>query len=162
TKVLAELDHDDLKASLRQQKAELAVLERRLEALQKTAPLQKRLAEGLCAERTAQLDLAQSNLKRVEQLIAGRVLPETVQQRDVAIQELATAKARLEQAKASLDHVEIKVSTDIATLKAQVHQVQATMHSTEVQIRWCTLSASIDGQVFAVHQRPGELANNAP
>ena len=52
--------------------------------------------------------------------------------------------------------------TDIAVLESQVKLAQTAINNIRVQIGWCTIRSPISGQVFAVHQRQGELTSNQP
>src|SRR5439155_13365095 len=69
-----------------------------------------------------------------------------------------------EQGEASLQQIRLKYRTDIATLAAQIQQAQATVQTVEVQIRWSKLNSPLTtpAQVFAVHQRQGELTSGQP
>jgi multidrug resistance efflux pump len=158
--VLAELDHEDLKASLRQLAAEAEVVARQLQALRRMEPLDIRMAEAAVAATKAQLDLADQNMQRVDGLFKSSITPK--QAWDAAVNELSVARAKHNQAETSLENIRAKFQTDIATAEAKLNTAKASMESVEVQIRWSVLRAPIDGQVFTVHQRQGELANSQP
>jgi HlyD family secretion protein/macrolide-specific efflux system membrane fusion protein len=158
--VLAELDHEDLKAAVRQLAAESDVVERQLQALRRMEPLDIRLAETAVAESRAQLDLAQSTMDRVDQLFKKSIASK--QDWDAAVNELSVAKAKHDHAQTSQENIKAKYFTDIDTAQARINTTKASMESVEVQIRWSVLTSPIDGQVFAVHQRQGELTSNQP
>jgi HlyD family secretion protein/macrolide-specific efflux system membrane fusion protein len=158
--VLAELDHEDLKAGLRQLAAEAGVVERQLQALRRMEPLDIRMAESAVAETKAQSDLAEQNMQRVDELFKRSITPK--QAWDAAVNEVTVARAKHNHAETSLENTRAKFQTDIATAEAKLSTVKAAMESVEVQIRWSVLRAPIDGQVFTVHQRRGELANSQP
>jgi multidrug efflux pump subunit AcrA (membrane-fusion protein) len=157
--VLAVLDHDDLQATLLQMNAEAEVFERRLKALRTLEPLEVRLAEGVLAERKSQTDHAQRLCERVAKL-AGTAA--TTQEWEIAANDRAVAQAKLEQADTTLQQVRARFRTDIAVLEGQIQQARAAIQNVEAQVRWCTLTCPVDGQVFAVHQRQGELTGNQP
>jgi HlyD family secretion protein len=158
--VLAELDHEDLKAGLRQLAAEADVVERQSQALQRMEPLDIRMAESAVAETQAQLDLAEQNMQRVDELFKRSIAPK--QAWDVAVNELSVSRAKHNHAETSLENIRARFQTDIATVEAKLNTAKASMESVEVQIRWSVLRSPINGQVFTVHQRQGELTNSQP
>jgi HlyD family secretion protein/macrolide-specific efflux system membrane fusion protein len=160
--VLVELDHDDLKASQAQLTAELSVFERRLEALKVLEPVEARLADAVVAERKAQREHCQRLFDRAAKLRSTQL--GTEQAYEIAQSDLAQAAAKLAQAETSLDQVKARYRTDIAVLEAQIQQAKATIETVAVQIRWSTLRSPLPGpaQVFAVHQRKGELTSGQP
>ena len=158
--ILAELDHDDLKASLAQLRADAAVVERELEALRALEPLDIGVAEAALAEASAQLELARRNMDRLESLFRQSIAPQ--QAYDSAVNELKVAQAQHRHAEIRLLNIRAKYRTDVATAEAKLALARAALESIEVQIRWSVLRSPIDGQVFAVHQRQGELTGNQP
>ena len=157
---LALLDHADLLATLKQLKADAVVVEKRLAASRTLEPVEMHVAKALTEQTKAQADQAQRNYERVSKLrTAGSV---GQQEYETTLSDMQVAKAKLEIAEASLQQVKTRFKTDIATLEAQVEQAKAAIKSVEVQIDWSTIRSPIDGVVFAVHQRPGELTSNQP
>ena len=156
--LIAELDHEDLNVSRDQLSAERNVLESKLETLKKLEPLEIRQAESVLAERLAQRDHARQNHQRKQALekdkLAGAADVEA------AAQDLAVAKAKHSQAETALAQVRARFSTDTATLKKQIQQTDAALQAIETQTRWRELRSPLTApaQVFAVHQRQGELA----
>jgi HlyD family secretion protein/macrolide-specific efflux system membrane fusion protein len=158
--ILAELDYDDLKASLAQLRADAAVAERGLEALRALEPHDVAVAEAALAEAAAQLELAQRNMERLESLFRQSIAPR--QAYDSAVNDLAVAQAQHRTADTRLQNTKAKYRTDIATAEAKLALARAALENIEVQIRWSVLRSPIDGQVFAVHQRQGELTSSQP
>jgi HlyD family secretion protein/macrolide-specific efflux system membrane fusion protein len=158
---LAQLDHDDLKANLAQLTAELGVFERRLAALKSLEPVEVRLAEAGVAERKAQLEQAQRVYARAAKLVRTAT---SAQELETAAHDQAVGQARLEQAEAGLQQTTARFRNDIAILEAQIQQAKAAIQTVEVQIGWCTLRSplTVPAQVFAVHQRQGELTSGQP
>lgn len=157
---LALMDHADLLATLKQLKADAVVVEKRLAASRTLEPVEVHVAKALTEQTKAQADQAQRNYERVSKLrTAGSV---GQQEYETTLSDMQVAKAKLEIAEASLQQVKTRFQTDIATLEAQVEQAKAAIKSVEVQIDWSTIRSPIDGVVFAVHQRPGELTSNQP
>jgi HlyD family secretion protein len=159
---LAQLDHEDLKASLDQLNAELQVFQRRLEALQLLEPIEIRSAEAMEAERRAQVQHAQRVHERHARLAKGSAA--SVEEADLAANEVVVARARLQQTENGLQQIRVRFRTDIAILQAQIDQARAAIRMVEVQIRWSTLRSplAVPAQVFAVHQRQGELTSGQP
>jgi multidrug efflux pump subunit AcrA (membrane-fusion protein) len=158
--VVAELDHADLQATLRDLKGQAEVFRRRLDALRALEPLDVRVAESLCAENKAQLDHCQRVCERLERLgpnsAASTLEWETaLTNRDVALAKLATSQANLEQVRA-------KYRTETRCVEAQIAQADAAIENVQVQIDWSTLRSPLDGEVFVVQQRQGELTSNNP
>ena len=158
--VVGELDTSDLAATLQQVRGDAAVVQKRLEALRMLEPQEIHLAQTVRDQAASQADLADRNLERGAALKGKLLLPE--QDYEALASEAKVARARLAQTEASLNQLRTRFKTDIATLEAQLNQANAAIRNTEVQIEWSTLSAPFDGIVFAVHQRPGELASNQP
>ena len=158
--LLARLDDSDLRATLEQLKADAVVVEKRLEAARALEPVEVNLAKTMRDQAQAQADLAQRNYDRAYKLRSSSAIAQ--QEYESAHSEMQVTKAKLANTDAALQQVKTRFKTDITTLEAQVKQAKATIRNTEVQIEWSTLRSPIDGMVFAVHQRPGELTSNVP
>lgn len=158
--ILAELDHDDLNASLAQLRADAAVAERELEGLRALEPHDVAVAEAALAEASAQLELARRNMERHESLFRQAIASQQVY--DSAVNDLAVAQAQHRHAETRLANTKAKYRADIATAAAKLTLARAALENIEVQIRWSVLRSPLDGQVFAVHQRQGELTGNQP
>jgi hypothetical protein len=159
---LARLDNDDLKASRERQAAGLQTVERRLQALKILEPIEIRKAEAEVAERKAEHEQATRNLGRLEVLRDRELV--SVQQREIAATDRALALARAEAAAVNLEQVRANLRTEISTLGAQVEEAKAAFRAIEVQLRWSTLRSplSTPAQVYAVHQRQGEVTSGQP
>jgi HlyD family secretion protein/macrolide-specific efflux system membrane fusion protein len=145
----------------RRRAAAVAIVgERQVEALRALEPLDVRVAESLRAENKAQLDHCQRVCERLEKLgpnsAASTLEWETaLTNRDVALAKSATSEASLEQVRA-------KYRTEIRFVETQIAQADAAIETVKVQIDWSTLRSPIDGEVFVVQQRQGELTSNNP
>jgi len=160
--VLGQLNHEDLKAAHDQLTAELHVTESRHETVQVQGPLDIRMAEAVLAASKAQRDHAQQMHKRKSGLHKENIV--TAQDVEVCQQDLLVAQAKYEQAEVALQQVRSKFRTDSDTLKKQIKQTNAALRSLDVQMSWCTLRSplAVPAQVFAVHQRQGELTLGQP
>ena len=159
---LARIDQEDLEASLERQAAELQAAERRLEALKTLEPIEIRMAGAEVAERHAEREQAKRNLERMEALRTREIV--SPQQREIAETDHALAAARAERAAVSLEQVRAKMRTEISTLNAQVEEARAALQAIQVQLRWSILRSPLTApaQVFAVHQRQGEVTSGQP
>jgi len=158
--VVAELDHADLKATLRDLQAQVEVFRRRLESLQAMEPIEVRVAESLCAENKAQLNHCQRVYERLEKL--GPNSAASTLELETALTNREVALAKLASSEAALQQVRAKFRTEIRFVEAQIAQAEAAVENVNVQIGWSTLRSPIDGSVFAVNQRQGELTSNNP
>jgi HlyD family secretion protein/macrolide-specific efflux system membrane fusion protein len=160
--LLALLDAEDLDLARQQLTAELGVTASRLETLKKNEPLEVRQAEALLAERTALRDQAQRHHQRKQSLHKDRLVGNA----DIedAARDLAIATARCTQAEISLEHVRARFRTEGATLDKQIRQSTTALEGIDAQRRWRELRSplAVPAQVFAVHQRQGELAGGQP
>jgi multidrug efflux pump subunit AcrA (membrane-fusion protein) len=157
---LAMLDHADLLATLTQLKADAVVVENRLQASRTLEPVEVNVSRAIRDQAKVQAVQAQRNYERVSKLESSNAISQQVY--ETTLSDMEVAKAKLENAEASLLQVKTRFQTDITTLEAQVEQAKAAIKSVEVQIDWSTIRSPIDGVVFAVHQRPGELTSNVP
>lgn len=158
--VLAELDHEDLNATLQQLEAVAEVAEQQLAALKTLQPSDLAVAESVLAEAKAQLEFAERNRERLDALYNGQLASK--QAWDAASNDLEVARAKHRRAEVSLENVAAKYHTDIVTAEARLRTARATQENITVQMRWSVLRSPLDGQVFAVHQREGELSSNQP
>lgn len=157
---LARLDDADLRATLEQLKSDAVVVEKRLEAARTLEPVEVNLAKTMRDQAHAQAELARSTYERAARLRTTSAIAQ--QEYEIAYSDMQVTKAKLANSEAALEQVKTRFKTDIATLEAQVKQAKAAIRNTEVQIEWSTLRSPIDGVVFSVHQRPGELTSNVP
>lgn len=159
---LAQLDHEDLRASREKLAAELHAAEQRLHAVKILEPIEIRRAEAELAERKAEREQAQRNLERFK-VLRDRDLVST-EQGEIAATDRALAGARADRAAVNLEQVRASVQTQISTLGAQVEEARAGLRAIEVQVRWSTLRSPLTtpAQVYAVHQRQGEVTTGQP
>jgi HlyD family secretion protein len=159
---LAQLDHDDLRASQVEQTAALHAAEQRLDAIKILEPIEIRRAEAEVAERKAEREQAERNLERLK-VLRDRDLVST-HQGEIAATDRALAVARADRAVVNLEQVRASLRTQISTLGAQVEEARAGLRAIEVQVRWSTLRSPLTtpAQVYAVHQRQGEVTTGQP
>jgi HlyD family secretion protein len=136
------------------------VFRRRLESLRTMEPIEVRMAESLCAESKAQLDHCERVYQRLEKL--GPNSAASTLESETAITNRDVASAKLTSSDAALQQVHGKFRTEIRFVEAQIAQSEAAIENVQVQIEWSTLRSPIDGEVFAVNQRQGELTSNNP
>ncbi|MEJ7593254.1 MAG: HlyD family efflux transporter periplasmic adaptor subunit [Planctomycetaceae bacterium] len=158
---LAQLDVSDLQATLAQLTTDSKVFEQKLAATKALEPVEIKAAEARLAAAAAH----QSHTKRVHERLAkltGTSSAASTLETETALSDYEVAQAQLAESQAALLQVKEKFRTDILVLESQLANSQAAMRFSEVQIRWSTLAAPIDGQVFMVNQHQGELTSNNP
>jgi HlyD family secretion protein/macrolide-specific efflux system membrane fusion protein len=160
--LLALLDHEDLTLAREQLTAELRVSTSRLETLKELEPLEIGLAEALLAERMAQRDQAERHYQRKLSLSKNKLV--TAAELEDAAQTLDVTRAKYTQAETGLQQVRTRFRTDRAVLENQIHQTKTALQAIAVQTRWRELRSplAVPAQVFAVHQRQGEVAGGQP
>ncbi|MDA1049364.1 MAG: efflux RND transporter periplasmic adaptor subunit [Planctomycetota bacterium] len=158
---LAQLDVSDLQATLAQLTTESKVFEQKLVAAKAIEPVEIKAAEA----RLAAAEAHQSHTKRVHERLAklvGTTSAASTLETETALNDYDVAQAQLAESKAALQQVKEKFRTDILVLESQLANSQAVIRNSEVQIRWSTLIAPIDGQILMVNQHQGELTSNNP
>ncbi len=161
--VLVELEPYDLLERRAEAAAVLAQRKARLEELA-AGPREPEIAAARATVEAAaaRRELAQLNFNKVKQSFeGGAASPEEL---DRATQELKGAAAEVERANQELKLLEQGTrAEEIAQAKAAVDQAQASLAAIERQVEELTIRAPIDGRVEAVDLEPGDLiAPNAP
>lgn len=158
---LAQLDISDLQATVAQLGAESNVFSQKIAAAKVLEPVETKASEARLAAAEAHL----AHTKRVHERLAkleGTTSAASTLETETALNDFEVAKAQLAESKAALLLVKEKFRTDILIQESQLANAQAVIRNIEVQIRWSTLKAPIDGQVFMVNQHQGELTSNNP
>ena len=159
--ILAKLDISDLQATLAQLTTESKIFDQKLVAAKALEPVEIKAAEA----RLAAAEAHRAHTKRVHERLSkleGTTSAASTLETETALNTYEVAQAQLAESKAALQQVKEKFRTDILVLDSQLANSQAAIRSIEVQIRWSTLTAPIDGQVFMVNQPQGELTSNNP
>lgn len=131
--VLARMDTDELEAELREAKAQV------LEAVE-----QRDVAKATIAQREAECDLAQSELRRSTQLYERDVAPES---------ELDVKRSRFLTAQAACDAATAQLSNALAAIEA----ARARVDRIEAQLAETVLRTPTRGRVLYRLAEPGEV-----
>jgi multidrug resistance efflux pump len=161
--VLVELEPYDLIERRAEAAAVLAERSARLDELVAgPRPQEIAAARASVEAAAAQRDLAQLNFDKVKKSFeGGAASPEEL---DRATQQLKSATAELE--RATQQHKLLEAGTrpeEIAQAKAALEQAKASLSAIERQVEELVVKAPLDGRVEAVDLEPGDLiAANAP
>ncbi len=158
---LAQLDISDLQATLAQLTTDSQIFEQKLVAAKALEPVEIKVAEA----RLAAAEAHRAHTKRVHERLfklEGTTSAASTLETETALNTYEVAQAQLAESKATMQQVKERFRTDKLILESQLANSKATIRNTEVQIRWSTLTAPIDGQIFVVNQHLGELTSNNP
>ncbi len=159
---LFRIDSRELEAELASRRARLEVAKAALAKMR----LGTRAEElPVSRARVAEMDASVADMRdqlamweRVEDSRA--VTAEELSRRRFAV---ATAQARLDQARASLALLEAgSWSADVAIAEAEAHSAQAQADAIQVELERRVVRSPIDGRVLQVNVRPGEFAAAGP
>ena len=149
--VLVRLESDELRSSLAQAVAAQQQATARLAGLRSTG---RSAAQANLAQAQAAVDAAQAEFVRVQQLVAQGFLSDSRQdearrQRDVALAQLANARAQLQAIAES--------GTDVAQAQAQVLLSASATAVARARLAQTELRAPADAQVLARLVEPGQI-----
>jgi len=159
--VLAQMDTAVLSAQLREAEAEHRRAKTAVETAQSTVKQresEKAAAEAVVAQREAELDLANSNFARSEQLVGTRAISK--EEFDTSKASLYSAKAALSRAHADVAAESAAISTaksEVIASEASVVAAQATIERIQADIDDSVLKSSRDGRVQYRIAQPGEV-----
>lgn len=145
--VLYKIDSAPFEAALDNAKANLAVAKE--SANRARAALEASIAN--IARQKSTLDLAKSNLKRIESLYKENVIPES--QRDQAVTETEVAEA-------ALKAVEAQVESDkkaVTAAEAVVKQAEAAVKTAKINLGYTSIKAPISGRIGKSNVTEGAL-----
>ena len=144
---LAQLDISDLQATLAQLTTDSQIFEQKLVAAKTLEPVEIKVAEA----RLAAAEAHRAHTKRVHERLSkleGTTSAASTLETETALNTYEVAQAQLAESKAVIQQVKEKFRTDILILESQLANSKATIRNIEVQIRWSTLTAPIDGQIL--------------
>ena len=151
--VVVQLESAQLQAQLETAEAAVAVAEANLAVANATRPETIAASEAQLAKSDADVELAQSNYDRVNQLrddsvVSQASLDQATNGLNAAIQAQAAARANLDQARNGTS------AEQKAVAAAQVTQAEANLTQVEANIDELTVTSPINGEVTA---RPAEI-----
>lgn len=152
--IIAELEKDELKATVEKYQAELNRALINLATREALGPIEIKRAEAdsIRLKAAYELDLAEYEREAAlfEQNLTSR------QNLDQAEEELLVARAEFEAGLRTLELTRIKLQKDLEELKADVEIALAALKIAEVELSYATLRAPISGIIASVSTQEGE------
>ena len=161
--VVAELEKDDLAATVEQRRAELAKAEAQLSSIEALRPFEVEKAQADVDQCKATLDLNRKELSRQDSLLGQGVA--TQQERDRAQERLSVAEAQYAATLKELELAKRRQTEDAKQAGAEIERARAALDNARVQLSYATLTAPIDGVIGSVSTQEGETVAaglNAP
>jgi macrolide-specific efflux system membrane fusion protein len=160
---IAELEKDDLAATVAEREAEFGLAEAKAAALEVIRPREIEKAESDMAQCQATATLARKTLEREEELVKNGVdSPET---RDQANERVLVADAKLVSARKDLELVKAHYIEDVRQARAEAQRAKAAADNAKIQLSYATIKAPIAGVIASVATQEGETVAaglNAP
>jgi len=161
--VVANLEKDDLAATVAQNRAELAMAEARLSSVEALRPREVEKAEAEVAQRLATLELARKELARQDDLLKQDFTSQ--QARDRTQEQLSVAEAQYAAALKTLELAQTKYTEDLKQVRAEIVRANAVLENAKVRLSYATITTPIDGVIASVSTQEGETVAaslNAP
>ncbi len=161
--IIAELESDDLAATVDQRQAELQMAEAKLSAVKTISPKEIEKAEAEVAQWQATKILTKKDLRRQEDMLKKDFTSQ--QSRDQAQEQLSIAEARLASALKALDLAKTQYREDLKQARADVERAKAALINAKVKLSYATITAPISGVIASVSTQQGETVAaglNAP
>jgi multidrug efflux pump subunit AcrA (membrane-fusion protein) len=161
--VVAELEKADLVALVDQRRAELAISEAKLSAVETLLPQETEKAGAELAQAEATLKLARTEMARQDELREGAMTAQL--EWDRAEERLGVAEARLAVTATALRLAGARYSEDLKQARADVVRARAALEYARVHLSYATITAPIEGVIGSVSTQEGETVAaglNAP
>jgi len=161
--VVAELEKADLVALVDQRRAELAIGEAKLSAVETLLPQEIEKAEAELAQAEATFTLARKEMARQDELREGAMTAQL--EWDRAVEQLGVAEARLAVATTALRLARARYDEDLTRAQAEVVRARAVLEYARIHLSYATITAPIDGVIGSVATQEGETVAaglNAP
>ena len=161
--IVAELESNDLAATVDQRQAELQVAKAKLSAVTALGPREIEKAEAEVAQWQATNILTKKDLFRQEDLLQKDFTSQ--QSRDQAQEQLSVSEARLASALKALDLAKTRYEEDLKQVRADIKRAKAALVNAKVKLSYATITAPISGVIGSVSTQQGETVSaglNAP
>ena len=161
--IIAELEHEELKANVDERQAELQVAVAERESTDRLFPQEIARTEAEVARWTATVRLAETELAREEGLLAQGLIPQ--QDLDQAEERLLVAQAELEASSRALDFVRANYTETRTQAEAEIERARAALAIAKAQFSYSVITAPISGVIGSVSTQAGETVTaglNAP
>ncbi len=161
--VVAELEKADLVAVVDQRRAELAISEAKLSAVETLLPQEIEMAEAELAQTEATVELARKEMARQDELREGEMTAQL--EWDRAEERLGVAEARLAVTATALRLAGARYDENLKQARADVVRARAALEYARIHLSYATITAPIEGVVGSVSTQEGETVAaglNAP
>jgi len=161
--VVAELEKADLVAVVDQRRAELAIGEAKLSAVETLLPQEIEKAEAELAQAEATVGLARKEMSRQDGLREKGMTAEL--EWDRAVEQLGVTEARLAVTTTALRLARARYDEDLKQARAEVVRARAALEYARIHLSYATITAPIDGVIGSVATQEGETVAaglNAP
>jgi len=152
--VIAELEKDELKATVDKRKAELNGAQVNLAALEVLGPIEIKKEEAEWGRMKATHDLAEKEYERQSILFKKNLTSK--QNLDKAEAQLFVAREALEESSKTWEMARNKFKEDLKQLKVEVERARAALRVSEIVLSYATLRAPISGTIASVSTQEGE------
>lgn len=161
--IIAQLENDDIEATVAQRKAELNMAEATLLATERLYPKEVEKAEAEVTKWQATVKLAKKELARKQDLVKDGLASE--QELDTAQETLSVAEAELVTAEKALELIITQYEENIGLARIEVQSTRAALDNAKALLSFTTITAPISGIVGSVSTQEGETVAagfNAP
>ncbi|MFB0565617.1 MAG: efflux RND transporter periplasmic adaptor subunit [Candidatus Aminicenantaceae bacterium] len=152
--IIAELEKEELKASVEKRKAELNIALANIAALEALGPIEIEKAEAECGRLKAIHDLEAAEYERQATLFEENLTSKQIL--DQAKEEFLVTGKELETSLKTLELTKNKFNEDLKLLKAEVESARAALKIARVELSYATLRAPISGIIASVSTQEGE------
>ena len=160
---IAQLEKDDIEATVAQRKAELEMARANLSSTARLYPKEIEKAEADVAKWEATVKLGQKELIRKEDLVKEDLASE--QELDIAQETLSVAEAELVAVEKALELVKVQYEEDLNLARIGVTSAQAALENAQAELSYTTITAPISGVIGSISTQEGETVAagfNAP
>jgi len=152
--VIAELEKEELKATVEKQQAELSIAKINLATRTKLGPVEIEKAEADLSQFKATYELKTTEYES-ETILFNKNFT-TRQAFDQSSEALLVAKAQLEATSKTLELTRNTLEEDLKLLNAKVESARAALKISEAALSYATLRAPISGIIASVSTQEGE------
>ncbi|MBN2570006.1 MAG: efflux RND transporter periplasmic adaptor subunit [Deltaproteobacteria bacterium] len=152
--VIAELEKDELKATVEKQQVELSIAKINLATRTTLGPVEIKKAEADLSQFRATYELKTTEYEREKTLFNENYTSRQIL--DQASEALLVAKAELESSSKTLELARNKLDEDLKLLNAEVESARASLKISEAALSYAILRAPISGIIASVSTQEGE------
>ena len=152
--VVAELEKEDLEATVAQREAELQLATAKLAEVEILLPKEIQKAELDLSRWQATRRLCEQDISRESQLLESDAT--TLQSFEQVQERLAIAKAEVALAEKTLELAKARYVEDRKQASAEVDRARSALENAKVRLSYATITAPIDGVIASVSTEEGE------